>query len=363
MTQPTAAAPLDPWEKFGWLMGAVWLVFLIFPTIELLTSDHAVVWRTLGVVGILTFAAVHISGFIKINAAHSRRAVLRAGLTHLAGMAVIAIALTPLIGVNTLGLLPYLVALAMFSLPLVWSFAFGGTAIAVCILAPLLRGLWHELWIFTIIIVLIMVTTGLIRVFDERGAAHRAMAAELALAAERDRVARDVHDVLGHSLTVVTVKAELAQRLIESDPDRAHEELAQIQALSRTALAEVRATVAGLRVASLADEVVLADVALSGAGIEANLPEDLSVVDPRHRVLLAWVLREAVTNVVRHSSAGRCTVELGATRLAVIDDGCGTDDLREGNGLRGVRERVGAAGGSVSLTTGPSGGTVLEVLL
>lgn len=344
-------------------MGAIWLVFLIFPTIALVTSAQPVVWRVCGVVGILVFALVYVRGFVAINAADTGSGVVRAGLVHLAGMVVIAAALTPLLRVNTLGLLPYLVALAMFSLPLVWAFAFAGVAIALCVVTPLLTDLWQELWVFSIIITLVMLSAGLVRVFDERGAAHRAMVGELALAAERDRVARDVHDVLGHSLTVVTVKAELAQRLIDVDPARAHEELAQIQSLSRTALAEIRATVTGLRVASLADEVAAAELALRGAGIRADLPQDLSVVDPRHRVLLGWVLREAVTNVVRHSGARQCTIELGAARLSVTDDGQGVDGLREGNGLRGIRERVALAGGTASLAAGPAGGSVLEVVL
>jgi len=363
MTQPTPPAPQDPWQKFGWLMGAIWLVFLVFPTIALVTSDRPIMWRVLGVTGVLAFALVYVRGFVAINSADSDPGVVRAGLVHLAGMVLVALALTPLLGVNALGLLPYIVALAMFSLPLVWAFAVAGTAIALCVLTPLLTDLWQDLWVFTIIITLVMLSAGLVRVFDERGAAHRTMVGELALAAERDRVARDVHDVLGHSLTVVTVKAELAQRLIEADPARAHEELAQIQSLSRTALAEIRATVTGLRVASLADEVAAAGLALSGAGITADLPEDLSVVDPRHRVLLGWVLREAVTNVVRHSGAGQCTIELGAARLSVADDGRGLDGLREGNGLRGIRERVALAGGTLSLAPGTSGGTVLEVVL
>ena len=94
------------------------------------------------------------------------------------------------------------------------------------------------------------------------------MSRELALVAERERVARDVHDVLGHSLTVVTVKAELAERLVDLDPERAKAELAEIQTLSRQALAEIRATVGGLRAARLGDELASARTALAGAGIE-----------------------------------------------------------------------------------------------
>jgi two-component system sensor histidine kinase DesK len=170
--------------------------------------------------------------------------------------------------------------------------------------------------------------------------------------------------VLGHSLTVVTVKAELAERLVDIDPARAKDELAEIQVLSRQALAEIRATVGGLRAARLDDELASATTAFAGAGIEAHLPEDTTAVDPRHRIVLAWVLREATTNVLRHSDADECWVEIDSNRLTVRDDGRGVEGRPEGNGIRGLRERVEAAGGALSITTGPEGhGTVLEVTL
>lgn len=360
---PAPSATVDPWERLGWVMGAIWLVFLVFPIISLATGDGPPVGRVLGIGGILAFAATYLRGFILISAEDTWDQVVRTGLRHLAGMALITMALIPALGLGVLSHLPYVVALAMFSLPLVWAVSTAMTALALCILAPLLAGSLATTWYFILIVALVSVSTGLVRVFEERGHVHRQAQAELALATERDRVARDVHDVLGHSLTVVTVKAELAQRLIETDPARAQEELAQIQALSRVALAEVRATVSGLRVASLADEVATADTALTDAGIEADLPDDLSVIDPRHRVLTAWVLREAVTNVVRHSGATRCWVELGPGRLRVSDDGRGITGHKEGNGLRGIRERVAAAGGTLTITPRPSGGSVLEVSL
>ena len=141
-------------------------------------------------------------------------------------------------------------------------------------------------------------------------------------------------------------------------------ELAQIQSLTREALAELRATVAGLRVARLSDELTAAHAALADAGVSAQMPADASVVDPRHRIVLAWVLREAATNVVRHSGATHCTVDLGSSTLTVTDDGRGCSDLVEGNGLRGVRERVTSAGGALSIGAGPDGrGTIVRVEL
>src|SRR5699024_764142 len=176
------------------------------------------------------------------------------------------------------------------------------------------------------------------------------------------RVARDVHDVLGHSLTVITVKAELAERLIDADPEQAKSELAQIQPLSRESLAEARATVAGRRVARLENEVQRARPPLAGAGIEADLPTDITTVDPRHRIVLAWVLRELVTNVVRHSAATTCRIRLGSSWLQVIDDGVGMGAGAAGHGLRGVADRIGR--GELTITGGDRGrGATVTVTL
>lgn len=359
----TVSSTTDPWDRFGWLMGAIWLIFLGFPIYALATSDRPVWQRVVGILAILLFATVYVRGFLRISSIDTWRGVCLSGARHLGVLVLIAAALSPLIGIDTLTHLPYIVALSMFSLPLTWAIGVAATAIMLCTVWPILDGSFAENWFFIIIVTLVTISTGLVRILEEHGHAARATEAELALAAERDRVARDVHDVLGHSLTVVSVKAELAQRLIDTDPARARAELDQIQTLSRVALAEIRATVAGLRVASLADEVAAADTALSDAGIQAELPDELGVVDPRHRVLVGWVLREAITNVVRHSGATRCTVEFGESHLRVTDDGQGLNGHKEGNGLRGIRERVSAADGTITLAPGPAGGTVLEVVL
>jgi two-component system sensor histidine kinase DesK len=256
----------------------------------------------------------------------------------------------------------FVVAFAMFTLPLATALGIGVAGIGAAVVVPLSLGVLAETWFFVPIVLMVGVSTAVVRVLEQRGAEHQQMAAEMALVAERERVARDVHDVLGHSLTVVTVKAELAQRLVDADPERAKAELAHIQSLTREALAEIRATVAGLRVARLADELKSAAAALADAGVAADLPVDPSIVDPRHRIVLAWVLREAVTNVVRHSAARRCTVEMGSSTLSVTDDGRGLADCREGNGLQGVRERVAGAGGTLSVGPGPAGrGTTVRV--
>lgn len=363
MTQPDRETQ-GPWERFGWIMGAIWLVFLMFPLTSAFAAETSWVWRTFGVAAILGFAAVYVYGLIRMGQAESSAQVNRLGWRCLAVLVSLAGATAVVIGLDALGMVVFIVAFAMCSLRLAAALAIGVAGITVAVLVPLAMGVLEETWFLLPLIVLVGVATAVVRVLDQRGTEHQAMAKEMALVAERERVARDVHDVLGHSLTVVTVKAELAQRLVDADPERAKGELAQIQSLTREALAEIRATVAGLRVARLGDELTSAGAALADAGVSAQLPADASIVDPRHRIVLAWVLREAVTNVVRHSGATYCTVDIGPSTVSVTDDGRGCSGQPEGNGLRGLRERVAAAGGAFNVGPGPRGrGTTVRVEL
>lgn len=359
---PSAVVPRDPWERFGWVMATVWLLFLLFPITAVLQAQIAAVLQVAALGAIAGFIFLYISGFVRASRCSSPEEAHRLGLVHLVGMALLVIIVALMVDFQALGMVAFVVAFSMFILPLRWAAGVAAGVMAITVLAPLAAGRFGELWFFTVIVVMTSVATGGIRVLEERGQAHRVLIEERQVAAERDRMARDVHDVLGHSLTVISVKAELADRLIESDPSRARAEVNQIQSLSREALAEIRATIAGVRVARLGDEVEKAAGALSDAGIEAQLPADVTVADPRHRIVLAWVLREAVTNVVRHSRATRCQVLLGSSRLSVTDDGVGTNGRPRGQGLRGVSERVRAAGGSLSMTAGSDGrGTTLTV--
>jgi two-component system sensor histidine kinase DesK len=171
--------------------------------------------------------------------------------------------------------------------------------------------------------------------------------ARLALDDERNRFARDLHDILGHSLTVITVKAELANRLLDVDRERARSELADLERLSRDALADVRRAVDGYRELTLPGELSRARTALSAAEIAADLPNSTDDVPTDRRELFAWTVREGITNVIRHSGARRCTVLLGAHEVEIRDDGRGPESLGPGNGLTGLRERAEAVGGKV----------------
>jgi two-component system, NarL family, sensor histidine kinase DesK len=190
--------------------------------------------------------------------------------------------------------------------------------------------------------------------------------ARLAVAEERARLARDLHDSLGHSLTVVTVKSELARKLVSRDPEKAEAEIADIERLAREGLADLRAAVAGYRDVDLDAELASARTALAAAGIAAHVPDDGAVVRRELRPLFGWVVREGVTNVIRHSGARECWIELGTRRVIVRDDGAATGEAADagsggGNGLRGLRERAEAAGARLDCGPRDGGGFGLEV--
>jgi two-component system sensor histidine kinase DesK len=201
---------------------------------------------------------------------------------------------------------------------------------------------------------------GITRQIITNRALHDAQAqiATLAAAEERARLARDLHDVLGHSLTVVAVKSELAGRLVERDPRRAAAEIKDIEMLARTALADLRTAVSSYREMSLESELSAASTALEAAGITAHLPVDGASVDEDLRPLFSWALREGVTNVIRHSGATQCWVDLEPRKLTVRDDGVGTAESghvvaskasgKSGNGLRGLSERAAESGATLA---------------
>jgi len=184
----------------------------------------------------------------------------------------------------------------------------------------------------------------------------------LAKLAERERIARDLHDLLGHTLTVITRKAELANKLAERDPERAAQEITDVEDVARNALQEVRAAVTGFRQTDFATELAQARVALQSALIHFESQTDDLEIDKASEQVLALALREATTNVLRHSGANTCRVRLenlgGQVRLIVHDNGKG-GEAKEGMGLAGMRERVTALGGEFAVDR--QGGTTITV--
>jgi two-component system sensor histidine kinase DesK len=172
----------------------------------------------------------------------------------------------------------------------------------------------------------------------------------LAQVAERERIARDLHDVLGHTLSVIILKSELAGKLIDHDPERARAEIADVEQTSRSALADVRSTIRGYRAHSLEAELKQARATLETAGVTVKSESAEVRLTPAQESVVALVVREAVTNVVRHARARNCHLRLmpvnGNCRIEIQDDGRGGGEV-EGNGLRGMRERIEALGGTL----------------
>lgn len=177
----------------------------------------------------------------------------------------------------------------------------------------------------------------------------------LAKVAERERIARDLHDVLGHTLSVIILKSELAGKLIDRDPERAKAEIGDVERTSRAALADVRSTIRGYRSHSLEAELKQAKATLETAGVAVKSEELEVSLTPAQESLVALLVREAVTNVVRHARARNCQLRLapvnGSCLLEIEDDGRGGLEI-EGNGLRGMRERVQALGGTLERVSG-----------
>lgn len=188
----------------------------------------------------------------------------------------------------------------------------------------------------------------------------------LAASAERERIGRDLHDLLGHTLSMVALKSELAGRLIERDPRAARREIADVERVAREALAQVRSAVSGIRAAALASEFASARLLLESAGVHLEYWSDGAVLPPDAETCLAMVLREAVTNVQRHARADRVevtvTARTGRVVMRVHDNGRGGVDAY-GNGLTGMRERIAARGGEIAIDSPRDKGTCIEVSL
>jgi two-component system sensor histidine kinase DesK len=184
---------------------------------------------------------------------------------------------------------------------------------------------------------------------------------------ERLRFARDLHDLLGHDLSVISLKAQLARRLMGRDPSAAERELTDVQEVARTALTQVREAVAGYRQPALASELAGARSALDAAGIACTVEHADVSLPPSREAVLAWGVREATTNVIRHSDARHCEIRIAVAgeeaTLAVTDDGQvdGVDGDGDGTGLRGLAERAAAAGGRMDAGPRPEGGYELQL--
>jgi two-component system, NarL family, sensor histidine kinase DesK len=235
------------------------------------------------------------------------------------------------------------------------------------------EGLWlhvNPFFISTIAFFIAVVGTGNFFIAQQKRADSKLRMAndeieQLAAVAERERIARDLHDVLGHTLSVIVLKAELAGRLIERDPQRAAQEISDVEKTARTALSEVREAIGGYRSQGLPAEMERARNILNAANVALSCESTLPEVTAEAETVLCLTVREAVTNIVRHAQAKHCRMCFATTKdnylsLMVEDDGTHAV-VNEGNGLRGMRERVQAMGGRFSIDTHEGTALLIEL--
>jgi two-component system sensor histidine kinase DesK len=343
-----------------WYLGTLFgLGYQSIEIVAIWTGGGSVAARTLTTIALVLVAYVP---YVVIPPLVWGRSV-RIRVVVLAAYGAATFLLLPLIGWDISWLWLLLVSMVAFSwLPSRVTLAFAAVVLVAQVLVALpfdaREGSFYAPFVTVTVLISLLGITRQIMANQALREAH-AQVASLAAAEERARLARDLHDVLGHSLTVVAVKSELAGRLVALDPQRAVAEIADIEALAREALADLRAAVSGYRDVDLDSELVAARTALDAAGITAHLPLDAAPADARLRPLLAWVLREGVTNVIRHSGATEVWVEITSRGLTVRDNGTRAVGP-EGNGLTGLRERAAAAG--ARLSTSSEGGFALTVV-
>lgn len=341
---------------------AVWLVFLLAPALFIWYAPVVPTRKAFAWVSIIIFVIVYVLIYRNPRPLQVLGAI--PNLLLLTTVLLVPILGTvPAIGIAALSMSPYILSIWTFLLPLRQALAATVIIVAAVLVLAFTLGHGHLDWILPMIGISAAVMIP-IRALTDQEDREQELRRELALSHQREALARDVHDVLGHSLTVVNLKTQLAQRLVDQEPERAKSELDEVLALSREALAEVRATVGSLRAPEFPVQVQAARTALTTAQIQPVLDGDPNDVDPEHRSLFAWILREAVTNVVRHSNATACTVRWSHGALTVEDNGAGIGPTPQngpvpgsGNGLSGMRERVELAGGQFEIRPASSNGT------
>lgn len=352
-----------------------WLVCLFFPLVALLQDPVSPGHMAAGLLALVGFATGY-TWLMWPHPVHQEVRVRSSFSFLLLGMlGTLAFVFSLLYGLAWLWLFVGVSAIAGLRLPMKTAFA----VIVLLTLFPLVLtlaihgGIPGVDWWWFIAFLLLVRGIGLDMIGVARmGSAIRELhtarreLARLAVIEERERLSRDLHDLLGQTLSVITLKSELARGLVQEEPERCAQELAEIERVSRQTLREVRKTVAGYRQPTLANELNGALQLLEAAGVEYTIEQTTENFPPSCDTLLAWAIREGVTNIIRHSRAQQCLIRLasnqGMAEAMILNDGEQPEhrqDTRtsQGNGLSGLRERVAALGGTLEAGSFDMAGT------
>jgi two-component system sensor histidine kinase DesK len=346
-------AKTPDWSDF------IWLVYSIFFFIEPFSRHSRPYW--------IQFAAFFGTFLALYTGLVFARRTWQSYLL-LTGMGVLGIIYCPS-NPGTWGVFVYIAAFIPF---IAESLAVSLGTMAVCCGVVITEGILLSIspwaWGFGALFTLIVGGTNLFHAQRMRANCKLQMAHEeiehLAKLAERERIARDLHDVLGHTLSVVVLKSELAGKLMDRDPERARREIGEVEHIARKALSDVREAIRGYRAEGLGAEIDHAYKILDAAGVILECEDKPPQLPPAAETVLSLIVREAVTNIVRHAQASRCRLAIEAsgagTELVVEDDGRG-GIRQEGNGLRGMRERVESLGGHFRIESGTGTRLVIEI--
>ena len=364
-----------------WLIWVLWLPFII-PAFVSLFQAHFTIPRLIAIlIGSTLFLAIyllaswHRAQSLVATSSLPRHPGASTWLT-IVVLTVLSLVLVLLGGSAWLGLFFYTCGYVGGSLPVRWTIL---TAIVIALLATAIGWFTGIGWlnlVQTIVFIpaIIIITRVVMWSITTSWALDTARKeiARLAVETERLRIARDLHDLLGHNLSLIALKSELAKRLVNVAPERAIVEISEVENVARTTLQEVREAVTAFRQPTLKSELSAAQEILAAAGIAYHFVGDDSMIDALPTAIeavLSWTVREGVTNVIRHSRAHQCTIHVTRNAkeigIEVIDDGVGFTSVNssdnEGNGLRGLTERVETLGGQCKTFPREGGGFLLVV--
>lgn len=385
-------------SPIGLLVGGIWLVYLYPAAAQVLGGDWPGWQRVLGGVLLAAFVVLYLSTLLVLVPARTARNARLAGrqvtweapsdremVARTAALAAIGLVSSVAFGGEWLSLMAFVVAVLAVVLDEPWPpRAILGTA-ALCEVLLRVRGTGGDsgswFWLGFGVLVAGFLTYAQRRRGELEGELDRAREqnARTAVVEERARIGRDLHDLLGHSLSVIAVKSQLAERLLErGETERAADELRDVRGVAREALREVRHVVDGPRRRPLATELASCTAALRAGGLEVRVQGPEQPVPQDVEDVLSFVVREATTNVLRHARAGRCTVDVrvgaDAVVASVADDGPAPVAARtvapgdpapdtadgSGRGLRGLADRLAGVGGRLWIGPGETGGTTLR---
>ena len=353
-------------QRLVW--SGVWLAFLGYPIGDILSRHHSTVWVVAAWVSLAIFVGLYLRTMWLALGSDVFRPRSRPDVW-LSAFILFTFAVVIAFGAAWGGMIIYLGVATGCSLTNRAAIITLGVIAATTVAIGVAVGIGASSLAFVVFLTTALGVTmlGVRRMWqlivELRDAQHEV--ARLTAAEQRTRFARDLHDVLGHNLSVIALKSQVARRTLSTDPDAAVAAMNDVEAVARQSLSDVRDLVSGYRQRSLQEELAVADELLTAAGISAAIDRPADLPGDPVDELLAWAVREGTTNVIRHSRAAHCriaiTVDDGDARLEITDDGTPTPGSGNGSGLAGLRERLAEAGGQVDAAPRPGGGFRLAV--